>query len=80
MNAELTDTQDAVYRYLIRHVEEFGRQPTIEEIAARFGWVSKNGAHGHLRALEKKGLVRLRKARGVELVGVTFKAVFGDAQ
>jgi repressor LexA len=80
VNAELTPKQDAVYRYLIRHVEEFGRQPTIEEIAARFGLASKSGAHVHLAALEKKGLIRLRKARGVELVGVTFKAVFGDGQ
>jgi repressor LexA len=80
MNAELTDTQDAVYRYLIRYVEANGRQPTNQEIAERFGWNSKNGAHCHLVALEKKGLIRLRKARGVELIGVRFKAVFEDAR
>lgn len=44
--------------------------PTIREICARFGFRSPNGAMCHLKALEKKGLIRIHKntVRGIEVL------------
>lgn len=44
--------------------------PTIREIAAAMGIASPNGVVGHLRALEKKGLIKrtAKVTRGIEVV------------
>jgi repressor LexA len=44
--------------------------PTVREIMEHFGFRSPNGAMCHIRALEKKGLLRrrARQTRGIEVV------------
>jgi repressor LexA len=44
--------------------------PTIREVMAHFGFTSPNGAMCHIRALERKGLIRRRAhaVRGIEVV------------
>jgi SOS-response transcriptional repressor LexA len=70
----LTPRQAEIYEYMIRHVELHGRQPVAREIAKRFGINTPAGVFSHLKAIEKKGLIRLRKhTPGVEFVGVKFK-------
>jgi SOS-response transcriptional repressor LexA len=55
---------------LVAYVNSFraGAQcnPTMAEIAERFGWASSNSAHEHLCLLSNKGVVSFRrgKARG----------------
>ena len=44
--------------------------PTVREIMQHFGFNSPNGAVCHLKALERKGLIRRREhcVRGIEVV------------
>jgi repressor LexA len=43
--------------------------PTVREICDHFGFTSPNGAMCHIRALERKGLIRRRSnaVRGIEV-------------
>ena len=45
------------------------RRPTVREIGEQFGIKSPNGVMCHLRALERKGLIRRspNKSRAIEL-------------
>lgn len=54
----LTDKQEKVLRYICRSIADTGRQPTIREIGLRFKIRSPNGVVCHLKALEKKGLIK----------------------
>lgn len=55
----LTPRQLEVLDYLKRHAEETGLPPTRAEIAAALGFRSANAAEQHLRALARKGAIRL---------------------
>lgn len=55
----LTTRQSEVLEYLRRHLDEKGVPPTRAEIAAALGFRSANAAEQHLRALARKGAIRL---------------------
>lgn len=70
MDVRLTRRQKDVLDY-IRTQGKKGISPTVREIAEHFGFASHTSSEKHLRALEKKGVIRRRKglARTIELVG-----------
>lgn len=65
----LTEKQAIVLDFISRHINMVGFPPTVRQIADYFG-VSPKAAHDHLRAIAKKGYLRLfpGSARGMELV------------
>ncbi len=67
---ELTKRQQQILDYIYDYAREAGYPPTIRQIGAFFGIKSPNGVADHLKALEKKGEIRLHKntARGIELL------------
>lgn len=50
----LTARQASVLRFIVAHLTEHWRQPTLREIAAAFG-MKANGAKGHVFPIQKKG-------------------------
>lgn len=64
---KLSPRQREILDFIRERVENDGLPPTRAEINAHFGFSSPNAAQSHLRALEKKGAVRLnaRLARGI---------------
>ena len=67
--AQLTDRQQAVYDMIRDLIVGRGYGPTVREIGEHFGIKSPNGVMCHLRALERKGLIRRspNKSRAIEL-------------
>ena len=74
----LTQRQRAVLNCVERFIRDHGLPPTVREIGDAFG-ISPAGAHGHLRALERKGRLRRGKlgARSLEMAGAV--PVSGDS-
>lgn len=68
-NEELTERQRAILKFLQEYQDEFGMAPSRQEIAEHFGF-SPKAADDHLKALERKGVLRLRSdiARGIQLL------------
>jgi repressor LexA len=66
---EMTERQRVIYEFIRDLVQRRGFGPTIREIADAFDIQSPNGVVCHLKALEKKGLIRRNefKARAIEL-------------
>ncbi len=65
----LTARQLSIFEFIRDNIMHRGYGPTVREIADAFDIKSPNGVMGHLRALEKKGLI-LRdpnKSRAIEL-------------
>ena len=64
---KLTDVQAKVLRYVKKSQAEKQSPPSRIEIARHFGWASANAAQDVLKALERKGYVRLSAgvARGI---------------
>jgi len=54
----LTQRQRAIYEFIRQKIRERGYGPTVREIGRQFGIQSPNGVVCHLKALEKKGLIR----------------------
>lgn len=71
---ELTERQKEILNFLKSYIKDRGYPPTMREIGEHFGftWL---GARGHLRALEKKGVIKINpfKARGLEVIGLSQK-------
>ena len=67
---KITDKQQLILDYIKQHIESEGYPPTVREIGAAFSITAK-AAFDHLRALEKKGVIRSgrRRSRAIELVG-----------
>lgn len=65
----LTARQQAVLDFIAQFIEEHAYPPTIREIADSFS-ISVKGAYDHVKALEKKGKLRLgeNRSRALELV------------
>lgn len=55
MSTKLTEPQEAILAFMVRHQTEFNRPPSLREIAAEFGYASSNAARGHVLALVRKG-------------------------
>lgn len=66
---QLTERQQNVYNMIRSLIVERGYGPTVREIGDHFGIKSPNGVMCHLRALERKGLIRRspNKSRAIEL-------------
>lgn len=59
----LTQIQANVLAFIRAHRREHQMPPTRSEIARHFGWASENAATEHLKALAKKGAIRLQPGR-----------------
>lgn len=69
VNPPLTERQQAVYDLIRELIIRRGYGPTVREIGEHFGIRSPNGVMCHLKALERKGLLRRspNKSRAIEL-------------
>ncbi len=67
MSKELTNRQKELLDFLKSEFSNTGIMPSTREIQAHFGFKSQTAAMGHLRALEKKGVIQrlAGKARAV---------------
>jgi len=70
MHEALTDRQGEILAFIRASQIEAHVPPSFAEIAQAFGFKSLNAVTAHLKALERKGHIRLRKgrARNIELV------------
>lgn len=90
----LTRRQQVIFNFIRKQIEQSGSAPTIREIAEEMGFKSPNGVMCHLRALEKKGLIRRgnfksrsimltdevsHEIKGLPLAGVVQAGVFHEA-
>ncbi len=68
--SDLTARQAEILQFIRDTLEASGYPPTRAEICTAFGFSSPNAAEEHLRALERKGAIRLEPgaARGIRLV------------
>ena len=70
MSSKLTERQQQVLDCIRECLADTGMAPTRAEIADIMGFQSKNAASDHLRALERKGFIRLHsdRSRGIQLL------------
>src|SRR5436305_10694248 len=68
--SQLTERQREIYDFIQDKIENRGYGPTVREIGVAFDIKSPNGVMCHLKALEKKGLIRKEPgaARAIQLV------------
>jgi repressor LexA len=68
--SQLTDRQREIYDFIEEKIDGRGYGPTVREIGQEFEIKSPNGVMCHLKALEKKGLIRKEPgaARAIQLV------------
>jgi repressor LexA len=72
---QLTDRQRDVYVFIKDKIVNRGYGPTVREIGEHFKISSPNGVMCHLKALEKKGLIRRSpKSRAIELTRAAKRA------
>lgn len=66
---EMTDRQHEIYAFISRYIKDNSFPPTIREIGDKFG-ISVKGAYDHLKALEKKNIIKLgdNKSRAITLI------------
>ncbi len=69
MNRPLTHRQQQVYDYIRARIVDRGCGPTVREIGDFLAIRSPNGVVCHLKALERKGMIRrvANKSRAIEL-------------
>ena len=66
---EPTARQMQIFNALLDHIQRFGFPPTLQELADAVGIKTPRGALIQLRALEKKGYIRLyHVARGIQIL------------
>ena len=65
----LTNRQRQILNFISESIENKGFPPTRTEISLAFGFRSPNAAESHLRALQKKGVIRILSgiSRGITL-------------
>ncbi|WP_139904590.1 transcriptional repressor LexA [Clostridium thermarum] len=70
MFENLSTKQREVYEFVKKHTEEKGYPPAVREICDAVGLSSTSTVHGHLKRLEKKGLIKRdpSKPRALEIV------------
>lgn len=70
MALKLTARQSQILDLIRQSIRRTGRPPTRAEIAHELGFRSANAAEDHLRALERKGHIRLAAStsRGIQLL------------
>ncbi|MGM0984162.1 MAG: transcriptional repressor LexA [Pseudomonadota bacterium] len=69
MSRSLTARQQNVYDFIVKTMNELGYPPTRAEISRALGFKSPNAAEEHLRALERKGAIKVIRgtSRGIRL-------------
>ena len=67
--SQLTERQREIYEFIREKIEARGYGPTVREIGEGFDIKSPNGVMCHLKALEKKGLIKREgfRARAIQL-------------
>ncbi|MGI6316257.1 MAG: transcriptional repressor LexA [Christensenellales bacterium] len=72
----LSGQQQKVYQYIQECLAEKGYPPTVREICDAVGISSTSTAHGHLRRLEKRGLIKrdASRTRAISIVEEKFIA------
>ena len=70
MTSKLTPRQREILTFIRRMVRRHGYPPTRNEIGEHFGFRSPNAAEQHLRALAKKGAIRMEPSvsRGIRVM------------
>ena len=73
--SELNDKQLLIYEFLKDFTSEKGYPPTVREICKAVGLKSTSSVHGHLKHLEKEGLLKRdpTKPRALEIVDSVVK-------
>lgn len=68
--SQLTTRQQEIYEFIREKIEMRGFGPTVREIGEAFEIRSPNGVMCHLKALEKKGLIKRTgfRARAIQLL------------
>jgi repressor LexA len=68
--SQLTERQREIYEFIRDKIEGRGYGPTVREIGLEFDIKSPNGVMCHLKALEKKGLIKREgfSARAIQLL------------
>ncbi|MFG6137199.1 transcriptional repressor LexA [Halomonas sp. B23F22_10] len=81
MTRPLTSRQQNVYDFIVKTMNELGYPPTRAEISRALGFKSPNAAEEHLRALERKGVIRVIRgtSRGIRLPAQEAEASEGAA-
>jgi SOS-response transcriptional repressor LexA len=74
---DLTPRQQEIFEWLAHYIFENGYPPTFRDIGKQFDISSPNAVQCHLKALEKKGKIKMVKhhSRGIRLVGIRFQPV-----
>ena len=69
MSRSLTARQQNVFDFIVKTMNELGYPPTRAEISRALGFKSPNAAEEHLRALERKGAIKVIRgtSRGIRL-------------
>src|ERR1700757_1540435 len=75
----LTDRQRAVLEFISQSIESRGYPPTLREIGEHFGIRSTNGVNDHLKALEKKGVLRREDLKSRAMRPITSPPVGGGS-
>ena len=75
MMSELKDKQLLIYEFLKDFTNQKGYPPTVREICKAVGLKSTSSVHGHLKQLEKEGLIKRdpTKPRALEIVDSVIK-------
>ena len=73
--SELKDRQLLIYEFLKDFTSQKGYPPTVREICKAVGLKSTSSVHGHLKQLEKEGLIKRdpTKPRALEIVDSVIK-------
>ena len=66
---KLTDRQNEVLQFIKQEVKGKGIAPTRADIATHFGFKSKNAATDHIKALQRKGYIKVYNdmSRGIQV-------------
>ena len=66
----LTSIQKSIFVYIIKHLDQEGIPPTLDEIAVNFNYKSINTVRDHLRLIAKKEYIRVYpgKSRGIQVL------------
>lgn len=53
----MTKTQVQLLKFIARHIDQYGFQPSYREISEHFDWRSTNAVRNHMLILEKAGAI-----------------------
>ena len=73
----MTPRQQQIFSFICGFISTNGYPPSFRQIGDEFGIASPNGVNGHLRALERKGLIQRDPgiARGLRIAPLALAAI-----